>query len=366
MSDAAPPVERARAAMRSSHVDAVVAASPGLVAFLTGHVLPAHLAYPSRDGRLEKPTIAVVTLEHAVTIGVAPDPEHGERVEYGHDRVGLADGPTRFRAVADAAASLGVRGHVAVELAWVPAAAVAALVERVSAADIRPLDDLLRPARAEKGADELAGIAEACALADAAHAAIRASVSPGVTELELYASAVGAMNARAGDLVVSGAEIQAGPRGALMMGPPTGAAVAAGDLVMSDVYPRHPNGWWADSCSTVCCGTPSPAQRRDWHAIRNALAAAQELLRPGVRAGEVYEEIRRCAGDQPGHAGHGIGRDHYEEPAILPDSDERLVEGAAIVVEPGCYGDGRGLRLEWAFEVTRDGGRPLTTFDLEL
>ena len=55
------PLTRARSAMGEAGIDAVVAASPGLVSFLTGHVLPAYLAYPSRDGRLEKPTIALIT-----------------------------------------------------------------------------------------------------------------------------------------------------------------------------------------------------------------------------------------------------------------------------------------------------------------
>ncbi len=60
MLDIAAPLDRAREAARVAGVDAVIAASPGMVAFLTGHVVPAQLAHPSRDGRLEKPTIAIV------------------------------------------------------------------------------------------------------------------------------------------------------------------------------------------------------------------------------------------------------------------------------------------------------------------
>src|SRR5205823_6186055 len=91
-----PPLERAREAMRAAGFDAVLAASPGLVAFLTGHVLPAHLAYPSRDGRLEKPTLALVTQGAALTVGVDPKPSVGEAVSYGSGRSGLAD--ARFAA----------------------------------------------------------------------------------------------------------------------------------------------------------------------------------------------------------------------------------------------------------------------------
>src|SRR5207302_6743475 len=153
------------------------------------------------------------------------------------------------------------------------------------------------------------------------------------------AQAVSAAAGAADELVIMGAEIQAGRRGELMMGPPTSAKIAAGDLVMSDLYPRHPNGWWADSCSTVACGEPGPEQLDDWRRLHDALRAGREALRPGVSAGAVYDAIRRHAGEQPGHAGHGIGRDHYEEPAILPDSPARLPAGAVVVLEPGRYGD---------------------------
>jgi Xaa-Pro aminopeptidase len=351
-----PTLERAREAMRAAGVDAVLVASPGLVAFLTGHVLPAHLAYPSRDGRLEKPTLALVTQDDAVTIGVDPKPTVGAAVPYGADRRGLAD--ASFGVLAE----LDLGRRLAAELAWVPAGALAALPEL----EVRPLDDLLADARAAKSPDEIAGIEAACAVVDAAHAAIRAAVRPGASELELYAEAVGAATGAADELVLMGAEIQAGRRGELMMGAPTSATVEAGELVMSDLYPRHPNGWWADSCSTVACGEPSADQLADWRALSDGLRAGQEALRPGTTAGEVYRAVCRHAGEQPGHVGHGIGRDHYEEPAILPDSPARLPEGAVVVLEPGRYGGGRGMRLEWAFEVTADGGRPLTTFALEL
>jgi Xaa-Pro aminopeptidase len=142
--------------------------------------------------------------------------------------------------------------------------------------------------------------------------------------------------------------------------------VNPGDLVMADVYPRHPNGWWADSCSTTVCGEPRDDDRRAWRELHDGLRAGWEALRPGVLAGDVYAAIACHAGAQPGHAGHGIGRDHYEEPVILPGSDERLAEGMVIVLEPGRYGNGRGMRLEWAFRVGTDGAEPLTTFSLEL
>jgi Xaa-Pro aminopeptidase len=355
------PLERVREAMREAGVDAVLAASPGLVAFLTGHVVPAHLAYPSRDARLEKPTLALVTLDRAVTVGADPAPQVGEALPYGDGRAGLHDDPDAFAALA--AAAEGLEGaRVAVELAQVPAAAIAALPR----AHVGPLDGLLRGARAAKSDGEIDALREACALADAGQRTLRDAVRPGVSEVELYATVAAAMHARGGGLVLAGCELQCGARTEIAMGAPTAARVAPGDLVMCDLYPRHPNGWWADSCSTVVCGEPDEEHRRVWRKLHDGLLAGQEALRPGARAGDVHAAVCRFAGEQPGHSGHGIGRDHYEEPVIVAGSDEALPEGAVIVLEPGRYGAGRGMRLEWAFRVTSAGGEPLNSFPLEL
>jgi Xaa-Pro aminopeptidase len=360
------PLERARKAMAEAGFDGVIAASPGLVAFLTGHVLPAHLAYPSRDGRLEKPTIAVASLTRAVTIGVDPKPAVGESVRYGDDRIGLADGPERFRAVAEEVGSMNLAGgRLAVELAWVPAGALCALVELKPRASIEPLDGLLQTAKAIKSDQEATAISDACSLADVAQGAIRHALAPGVTELELYAEAVRAIQEAAQGFAICGAEIQAGRRGELGMGPPEANVVKRGDLVMSDVYVRHPNGWWSDSCSTLACVELAGNARHIWQALLDGLRAGQEMLRPDVLAGDVYAAISHFAGEQPGHAGHSIGRDHFEEPAILPGSTDRLPEGAVIALEPGKYGRGSGMRLEWAFRVTPAGGVPMTSFSLD-
>jgi Xaa-Pro aminopeptidase len=279
------PLERAREAMREAGVDAVLAASPGLVAFLTGHVVPAHLAYPSRDARLEKPTLALVTLDRAVTVGVDPAPRVGEAVHYGDGRAGLRDDPEAFAALA--AAAEGLEGaRVAVELAHVPAAAMLAALRRTR---VEPLDGLLRRARAAKSDGEVGALHEACALADAGQQSLREAVRRGASEVELYAAVAASMHARAGGLVLAGCELQCGARTEVGMGAPTGARVAAGDLVMCDLYPRHPNGWWADSCSTVVCGE---AHARATSTPPSAASPASSRVTAGTASGATTTRSR--------------------------------------------------------------------------
>jgi Xaa-Pro aminopeptidase len=338
-----------------------------MVAFLTGHVVAAHLAMPSRDGRIERPTLALVTARDAVTVGQRPVPSQGLAIAWGDQGGDRRDSVAGFSAIGRIARELGVlSGAVGVELGSVPAAGVAALLEGVPSLEVRPLDGTLATAKAAKNEDEAAGVRAALHLCDVGQCAIRARVEPGVSELDLYGEAVRAMNRAAEGLVAPIGEIQVGRRGELIAGAPTSARIAVGELAMCDLAPRHPNGWWGDSCSTVACGSPSAPARRDWRALMSGLQAGAEALRPGARAADVYELVARYAGPQPGHVGHGIGRDHYEEPIIAPTRDELLQDGSVIVLEPGRYGDGRGIRIEHAFRVSADGGQLLSSFPLDL
>jgi Xaa-Pro dipeptidase len=360
------PLKRAQSAMADAGVDAVLVASPGLVAFLSGHVIPPHLTYPSRDGRLPRATLVLATRDEVATIGAAPQPARGKAIRHS-PAAGLSDTAEAFAALGEAADQLGLRaGRVAVELAAVPAAALAALERAVSRVAIRPLNGLLAPAKAAKSAAEIAGIAEACSLVDAAQTAVRAAVRPGASELDLYEVVARELNATARGVALPLSEIQVGARTAIAMGFPTTLEVRSGELVMCDIAPRHPNGLWADSCSTVACGDPTADQLSTWRRLADGLSAGQELLRPGVAAGDVYAAIVRHAGDQPGHVGHGIGWDHFEEPVIAEGNPDVLAEGSVIALEPGRYDTEWGMRIEHAFRVTAGGGEPMTRFSLTL
>jgi Xaa-Pro aminopeptidase len=355
--------------MRRAGVDGVIATSPGLVAFLTGHVMPANLAYPSRDARVGQPTTAIVTLEAALTVGRAPMPTIGESRVYSRPDLGESDSEVAFDALRDALVEAGLQHQtIAIELGQLPAAAAARLAGACPDATVQPLGGLLVEAKGMKSDSEVAGIVEACALTDAGHGAIRRAVRPGVTELELYSEVVRAMNGATDSLVLSGCELMVGRRTIAPGGPPvpTTLCVEPGDLVVSDIYPRHSNGWWGDSCSTVACGEPADEFRPAWRRLMDGLEAGRERLRPGVAAQDVYEAICAYAGEQVPYVGHSIGRDHFEEPVIRAGERSLLQSGAVMVLEPGYSGATQGIRLEWAYRVTEEGGVPLTTFSLDL
>jgi Xaa-Pro aminopeptidase len=160
-----------------------------------------------------------------------------------------------------------------------------------------------------------------------------------------------------------------GPRTALIGEPPTDRPVAAGDAVLFDLAPRR-DGWWADSCATVCCGRPSVALRRRHDAVRAALDAGLRAARPGVRAAAVDAAVR-AALDRvfltcPHHTGHGVGARAQQAPWLNPGVETVLEAGTVVALEPGAYADGFGVRLEHLAVVEHGGARPLTTHSLEL
>ena len=69
----------------------------------------------------------------------------------------------------------------------------------------------------------------------------------------------------------------------------------------------------------------------------------------------------------PHHAGHGLGLGHPEPPILVPESDDVLLPGDVVTLEPGSYIDGvGGVRVEHNYVITADGCRRLSNHQLRL
>ncbi len=263
--------------------------------------------------------------------------------------------------------ALGRPAVVAANLASLPGGVAAALAH--AGAELIDVSGALQLARAVKDPDELDAIRAAVAIADTGQAAARDALGPGQTELDLFAAVRAAMERTAGERVPLLADCVSGERTADVGGPPLPRAIGAGEPVIVDLVPRL-GAYWADSCATLVAGEPAAALRRLHDAARRALDAAIAAVRPGARAGEL-ERVARAAvedagGSYPHHTGHGFGVTTHEEPRIIPGSRRTLEPGMVVALEPGSYGNGFGLRVEWLVEVTDDGSRLLSGHDLAL
>ena len=69
----------------------------------------------------------------------------------------------------------------------------------------------------------------------------------------------------------------------------------------------------------------------------------------------------------PSHTGHGLGLSHPEPPYFVPESDETVVAGDVVAIEPGLFVKGvGGMRFERNYLVTSEGFENLTHHKLTL
>jgi Xaa-Pro aminopeptidase len=252
---------------------------------------------------------------------------------------------------------------IGVELGALPSEASEALRREYPDVCFRDVWDHLLDMRLCKWPDEVECAKRAIRACEAGYAAVRHDFSPGMTEMDLYATAFAAALREAGEPIVAGGDFISGPdRTADAAGPPTRRVIRACEPIIMDFF-IFLGGYRADLCNTfVAGGQPSPVQQRRFEVLEDALAAAEELLRPGTLTLDIYQAVERVIAEAGlvegfwGHVGHGLGLDHPEAPFIVRHSRERLQAGNLITIEPGVYLHGwGGMRIEDNYLITTDG-----------
>lgn len=234
------------------------------------------------------------------------------------------------------------------------------------------LTEAILKQRRAKYPDELAMIREAVRVTEQGHVAAREAVRTGASELDVYNAIQAAMVSAAGEPILMLGDTAGGKRAWEGGGAPTDLVLQGGDVLIADLFPVI-GGYKGDFTATYPASeTVSDVQRKLDDALHAALAAGEAQLKPGVRAGHVYDAVKTSL-DQHDfgqhfahHAGHGIGLGHPEAPYFVPESDEIIVVGDVVTLEPGAYGDGFGARIEHNYLITDDGCERLTNHETRL
>ncbi|WJR80875.1 Xaa-Pro peptidase family protein [Bradyrhizobium sp. NP1] len=219
--------------------------------------------------------------------------------------------------------------------------------------------DVFRYARAIKTPEEIARLRKSAQIADLSISAALAVARQGSTEMDL-ARAFHTKTIVEGGLPVLGC-IGVGTRSAMTNVQPGEWALRNGDVIRFDVGGRYKH-YRADIARNGILGEPSEKLRRYHKAICAGLDRAIAMIKPGVRAADVFnaavETVRRegISHYQRSHVGHGIGLDGYDAPNIAPSSNDVFEEGMVICVETPYYEMGfAGLQVEDTLVVTKDG-----------
>lgn len=259
-----------------------------------------------------------------------------------------------------------IRGTIGIEPDTLPARMLALVRHVLPEAAYESIELDVPVLRAIKTAEEIARIRGALELCDLAHARLRESLQPGMTELDLWNQVRAGIEAAAGSRIPALVDMVAGSRAAEIGGPPTAHVIQPGDPVILDVVLRR-DGYWGDTAGTWFAGPPSIEMARAHRVVHDALQLAVEAVRPGVQARELDRILREAVSRfgsgtaYPHHSGHGIGTTYHDLPRVVPYETMRLEPGMVITLEPGIYLSGvGGVRLEDVVLVTADGCELLT------
>lgn len=128
----------------------------------------------------------------------------------------------------------------------------------------------------------------------------------------------------------------------LIHGIPNDTPLKLNDLVKIDAGAAVA-GYHADAAFTITVGEPTKEQEKIINVTKEALQKAIEMIKPGIRIGDIGATIQAYVESQgfylpTSYTGHGIGRFLHEDPAIpnvgIANTGLRLHAGMTICIEP--------------------------------
>lgn len=286
-------------------------------------------------------------------------------------RIEIGNGAAQRDTLAGAASAIARLGLESTNVTWARQRTFDS--DWFPAAELVPTEGLVEELRRVKDEGEVARMAAAAGIADAALAATRPMVAEGVTEAALAM----ALDAEIRRLGASGNSfdtiVASGPNGAKPHARPSDRPLEAGELVVID-FGAVVDGYCSDMTRTLSVGQPGSATlARMVEVVAESQAAGVDAVRAGRPAAEVDKVCRDVIaaagwGDAFLHStGHGVGLDIHEAPTVAATSTDTLVAGHVVTVEPGVYlPEHGGVRIEDTVVVTDDGCRTLTLAPKEL
>ncbi len=155
--------------------------------------------------------------------------------------------------------------------------------------------------------------------------------------------------------------VASGPRSALPHGVPTTREFTRGDWVTVDFGAAF-KGYLSDITKNFIIGDPTEEAQRIHSVLYEAHIKAAESLKPGV-TGKDVDALARDVIKKAGYEkyfthglGHSFGLEIHERPRLSFTSDDVLMAGDVVTIEPGIYIEGLGgMRIEDDYLVTPEG-----------
>ena len=222
--------------------------------------------------------------------------------------------------------------------------------------------EMIEGLRLYKDADEIAAMAKAQSLTDAAFAHILEYITPERTEVDVALEIEFFMRAHGSDGTAFETIAVSGTNSSRPHGTPRPVKLEKGFLTMD--FGARVDGYCSDMTRTVVLGRADAEMKRLYNTVKLAQTTAIGELRVGMpcaEADKIARDIINNAGYEGcfGHSlGHGVGLFIHESPrfAASAPADMVLTPGHVVTVEPGIYIEGKyGCRIEDMIAVLPDG-----------
>jgi Xaa-Pro aminopeptidase len=269
----------------------------------------------------------------------------------------------------------GISGkRIGVELSSVPAGVAQGLRSARPGLEIVDIAPIIRKLRRSKDPEEIEVLLRSMRAGEKGQAAALRQVKPGMTELDAYRVVQNAAMMELGEPAILYGDFASGPRCEIEKGgSPTSRKIEPGDLLLLD-FSVVVSGYRGDFTNTFAVGRgPTPRQHELFEACLGALHAGESSLKPGASGRAVDSAVRdylaslKLAHAFTSHSGHGLGLGHPEPPYFVPNSDDTLVIGDVVALEPGVYIKGEGgMRFERNYEITAEGFRTLSHHEIRI
>jgi Xaa-Pro aminopeptidase len=221
--------------------------------------------------------------------------------------------------------------------------------------------------RAVKDADEVEKLRRASKIAEAGLAALVEEQWVGRTERQIAWRLRELLHEHGSDELSFDTIVASGPNGAMPHAHPTDRVIERGTLVTVDWGVRV-DGYYSDSTRTFSTGDLPAELQRAYDVCLEGQIRACENIKAGMTGREAdmlaREPITDAGfGENFGHGlGHGVGLMVHEAPRLSTESDDVLLAGHAVTIEPGIYIEGLGgCRIEDLGIVREDGVELLTS-----
>lgn len=336
--------EKVRAAIAEQAIDALLVTDLANVRYLTG--------FDGTNGQVLVSSESVIFFSDPRYAGRAADlVTDAEVVIY----------PARLTEALQPRLTAGGIKRLGLEAGTVTLAQRDELAKRLADVELVPTKEMVERLRRAKSADEIELVRRAVAAGDTAFTWILERLAPGrserdvALELEMHIREMGVEGISFPPIVGSGS------LSAHIHHTPGDRVLEPGDFVLLDFGARV-DGYCSDLTRTVVLGPGSDEQREQYGTVLAAYSAGVAAVKTGV-GGKEADAAARAVIDAAGHGdlfahglGHGVGLEIHEAPRLAKTSEDSLVTGDVVTVEPGIYLDGAGgVRIEDCVLVGEEG-----------